>query len=176
MYSSPTALASPPILKPKSQWHCSFFMKRGIRYTGIPLWWNSLGQSWSGQCQEGLEQMKIRLFLHVFMAIHVHTHNTDFRNCTKKIPEDALQINAAISSFSPRQMGRAAQDINLVFNPIFYTIDRVISCVLSPCLDGFFCAKSEQQHSPERPIQSGCTFGTLPSSLLSASQTGWAQD
>jgi len=63
--------------------------------------------------------MKIRLFLYVFMAIHVHTHNTDFRNCTKKIPEDALQINAAISSFSPRQMGRAAQGYQPGFQPHF---------------------------------------------------------
>ena len=44
------------------------------------------------------------------IAIHVHTHNNTSEIAHIKIPAlKILKVNAAISSFSPRQMGRAAQ-------------------------------------------------------------------
>ena len=81
--------ASPQILKPNSQWHCSFFMKQGI-----PLRWNSLlGQAEVARCISNIDSMEEQ-----FM-------------CALTLTSEMAQrkVHAAHSSFSPRQMGRAVQ-------------------------------------------------------------------
>lgn len=103
-------------------------MKRGIRYTGIPLWWNSLGQSWSGQCQEGLEQMKIRLFLYVFIAIMCTLTTLTSEIAQRKFQKMHYRSMLQFPASAPGRWAGRRRDINLVFNPIFYTIDRV-SCL-----------------------------------------------
>ena len=74
-----------------------------------------------------------------------------------------------LASAPGRWAGRR-RDLNLLFNP-FFTIDRV-SC--HHVLMGFKC-ETHQNNSTLLKGPAGCTFGTFPSSLLSASKsTGWA--